>query len=130
MWVANDMRRDTEAILVGEPTGGKPNAPGDALAFSLARSGLEVFYSTKLWRITEGDPPWIAPDITVQLSSTDFFSGRDPCCKRAWRTENNREALRVPAFRQYATQPDARCSEMYDASGNRLNLPTERHMLR
>jgi hypothetical protein len=72
------MRRETEAILVGEPTGGKPNAPGDVLTFSLARSGLEVVYSTKLWRITEGDPPWIAPDITVQLSSTDFFSGRDP----------------------------------------------------
>ena len=78
MWAALNMRDETAAILMGEPTGGRPNAPGDVQSFTLARSGLVVNYSTKIFKLTEGDPPSVAPDITVQLSSDDFFSGRDP----------------------------------------------------
>ena len=49
--------RDAGATLVGEPTGGKPNSWGELRSFRLPRSGLQVFYSTKYFRMLADDPP-------------------------------------------------------------------------
>ncbi len=67
------------AILVGEPTGGKPNGYGEIEKLTLPNSHLEVFYSVKYFRqIPDGDPASLDSDILVPLTMKDFLAGRDP----------------------------------------------------
>ncbi len=39
---AHDLAARTRAILIGEPTGGKPNSYGEVESFTLPRSGLRA----------------------------------------------------------------------------------------
>src|SRR5581483_4378782 len=75
---AIDLKKQTGAIFVGEPTGGKPNSYGEVRTFFLPKSGLAIRYSTKFFSLLADDPPSFNPDIIVQTSSTDYASGRDP----------------------------------------------------
>jgi hypothetical protein len=75
---ALEMRKYTKALLVGEPTGQKPNAYGELQNFTLKNSGLKVFYSTKFFKLSDEDTPSLMPDLTVEMSAADYFAGRDP----------------------------------------------------
>ncbi|HXV65491.1 MAG TPA: hypothetical protein VEK15_32645 [Vicinamibacteria bacterium] len=76
---AFDLKRRTRALLVGEPTGGKPNHFGEVRSFPLQHSRMPVTYSTRFFRLIDGtDPSSLDPDVRVELTSTDFFDGRDP----------------------------------------------------
>jgi C-terminal processing protease CtpA/Prc len=77
------LKRETKAILVGEPTGQRPNSYGEVKSMTLPYSKLRVQYSTRYFKTVEGDPPALAPDIQVELSSSDYVSGRDPVLERA-----------------------------------------------
>lgn len=71
------------AVLIGEPTGQKPNAYGEVKTFQLPRSGLNVQYSTKFFRTEEGERESLEPDVLVELRSEEFFAGRDPVMEKA-----------------------------------------------
>jgi len=71
-------RKHTEAILIGEPTSGRPNHFGEVKKFKLPNSGLSVSYSTKYFKYIDDDPNSLIPDITVETSFKDFASGKDP----------------------------------------------------
>jgi hypothetical protein len=75
---AIDFKNHTEAILVGEPTSGKPNHFGEVNKFKLPCSGLSVSYSTKYFKYLEEDPDSLMPDIAVETTFNDFASGKDP----------------------------------------------------
>lgn len=75
---AHELRRDTEAILVGEPTGQKPNAYGEVKSFTLPHSRIRAQYSTKHFHTDDADPPSMMPDVAVEVSYADFAAGRDP----------------------------------------------------
>lgn len=75
---ALDFRNRTEATLVGEPTGGRPNHYGEVRTFALPNSKLVVSYSTKYFKQSREDTPSLMPDLTVELTSADYFAGRDP----------------------------------------------------
>jgi hypothetical protein len=76
---AIDLKRRARAILVGESTGGKPNSYGEVRSFNLPSSGIRVSYSTRFFRLLpDSDPPSLEPDIRVEISSQDYFAGRDP----------------------------------------------------
>ncbi|MEM8534917.1 MAG: S41 family peptidase [Chloroflexota bacterium] len=76
---ALDFKTQTNALLIGEPTGGKPNAYGEVRHFSLlSQDNLHVNYSTKYFEMMDDDPPSVIPDITVEISSEDYFADRDP----------------------------------------------------
>ncbi|MCG3161240.1 MAG: hypothetical protein JMDDDDMK_02391 [Acidobacteria bacterium] len=77
------LKRDTKAILIGEPTGQRPNAYGEVKTMTLPHSKLLVQYSTKYFKTMDGDPPTLTPDILVERSSWDYASGRDPVLERA-----------------------------------------------
>lgn len=84
MMAAEDLRRELNAILVGEPTGGKPNAYGDVRTFRLPNSRLEVRYSTvRFRRAPEGDPPSLKPDLCVPQPLSDALAGRDTALEAA-----------------------------------------------
>ena len=77
MEASNLLRDNTNAVFVGEPTGGKPQfllRKGD---FALPYYGLRVSYSSG----NEGakDPgPTLIPDIATGLSFQDYTKGVDP----------------------------------------------------
>ncbi len=76
---AISLKREQGAVLVGEPTGGKPNGYGETRTFNLPNSGLPVTYSTKLFRSwPDGDPESLFPDVAAAISSSDYREGRDP----------------------------------------------------
>jgi hypothetical protein len=68
----------TTALLVGEPTGGKPNAFGEVQSFILPYSGVQASFSTKYFSTLPGDPPSLNPHAMVQTSFADYSAGRDP----------------------------------------------------
>ncbi len=76
------LKRETKAILVGEPTGQRPNAYGEVRTMNLPHSKLLVQYSTKYFKTMNDDPPSLAPDVLVERSSGDFVAGRDPVLER------------------------------------------------
>jgi hypothetical protein len=76
----SDVERNTHALFVGEPTGGRVNHYGDSRRITLPVSGLEVRVSTLYWQ--QSDPrdrrAWVVPDIPVMLTIDDYVAGRDP----------------------------------------------------
>jgi C-terminal processing protease CtpA/Prc len=66
------------AVLIGEPTGGKPNHFGQLNSFTLPNSGLTVSHSTRWFQKVEGDPDAVHPDVRIDVGSSDLFSGNDP----------------------------------------------------
>jgi hypothetical protein len=77
------LKRETKAILVGEPTGQRPNSYGEVKAMTLPHTKLRVQYSTRYFKTMDEDPPSLAPDIQVEHSSSDYVSGRDPALEQA-----------------------------------------------
>jgi C-terminal processing protease CtpA/Prc len=76
------LKLEMKAILVGEPTGQRPNSYGEVKTMTLPQTKLPVQYSTKYFKTMDGDPPTLAPDIQVELSSSDYANGRDAVLER------------------------------------------------
>jgi hypothetical protein len=75
---ASDFRSEMNAILVGEPTGQRPNSYSENRAFSLPNSHLSVSYSTQYYKVQEKDTPGIIPDKRIDPDWTSYKEGRDP----------------------------------------------------
>lgn len=66
------------AVLVGEPTGGRPNHYGEVRAFTLPNSGLRVRYATRYFRmLRDADPPALEPDIATPITLENQIAGID-----------------------------------------------------
>ncbi|WP_438444572.1 S41 family peptidase [Gorillibacterium sp. sgz5001074] len=74
---AIDLSKRVNAILIGEPTGGKPNSYGEIEVFELPYSGLHGQYSTKYFRNSEGDPSSLMPNVLIEPSIQEWIEGRD-----------------------------------------------------
>ena len=77
---AIDLERRTEAILVGEPSRGKPNGYSDEKHLRLPNSNVEVNYSP-LYREAMpelGDAPFLPVDLPVEPTFEEYREGRDP----------------------------------------------------
>ncbi|HEX6884951.1 MAG TPA: hypothetical protein VF530_16365 [Planctomycetota bacterium] len=86
LWAAIDLRERHGARLVGEPTGGRPHAPGDVRTLVLPRSTLDVSVSTRLWQkggARYADMDALEPDVLVTESAHEHFAGRDPVLEKA-----------------------------------------------
>ena len=80
------LRREYNATLVGEPTGGKPNQYGEVRNFDLPNVGIRINYSTHYWRnYPEGDPLSLEPDRPAVVTTADLLTGRDPALEAALR---------------------------------------------
>ncbi len=83
LWTADDLRK-SGAILVGEPTGGKPNHYGQVATLSLPNSRLLVGYSTRYYRLLpDSDPPSLMPEVLIEPAIDDLRRGRDPVLEAA-----------------------------------------------
>lgn len=78
-FLVSDLEHYTEAVLVGEPTGGKANSHGDSRKITLPNSGITVRVSTIWWQEDERDRrPWSAPEVAAPLSFEAYRRGEDP----------------------------------------------------
>ena len=75
---AMDFKRLTKAIFVGEETSGKPNHFGELRNLQLPTSKLTVGYSTKYFKKTDENINTLKPDISIEMSFSDFTKGIDP----------------------------------------------------
>lgn len=76
---AVELINQTDAVTVGEPTGGRPNHFGDIHRFVLPESGLVVSYPERYIQLMEGDPPALRPDMEVPCYFSDYMKGVDAC---------------------------------------------------
>ncbi len=77
---ATELDKQTNAVFVGEPTGGSPNLYADPQALTLPNSGIVVNVSSKYF---EFDGPGdqrdaIVPDVAATGDLDDHLDGRDP----------------------------------------------------
>ena len=83
-FLVNNLEDYTEAIFVGEPTGGKRNSYGDSRRITLPNSGITVRVSTLWWQEDERDRrPWKAPELAADLKFDDYRNNIDPALKIA-----------------------------------------------
>ena len=72
-----DFKKNTNAIIVGEATSGKPNHFGEVKSFILPNSKIKTYYSTKYFKRSTNNTNTITPDIKIVNSFTDFKAGKD-----------------------------------------------------
>lgn len=73
------VERLTDAIFVGEPSSSSPNFSGEETNLLLPYSRVRGSISNRYWQDSDPDDvrPWIFPAVPVELTSNDYFSGRD-----------------------------------------------------
>lgn len=70
---AYEFKFETNAIIAGEPSGGKPNCYGEILRFTLPNSNFNVSYSTKYYKLIEDDSIMaLYPDETIIEGIEDY----------------------------------------------------------
>lgn len=108
--LVNDLRRWTDVIFVGEPTGSSPSSFGDAVRQQLPNSKLTVRIATIYWTDTSGrdqNVKWVAPDLPVPNLAADYFKNEDA------------------AFRKCLEYPiDRNLADMYEDLYNSGGMPT------
>lgn len=83
--LAADIDGSTRAKLVGEPTGGSPSNWGDSTQVTLPSLGLTAYVATSYQQFGDERALAVNPDVRVELSSADYFAGRDPALEAALR---------------------------------------------
>jgi len=75
--VAVRLQENAGAEVVGTATGGMPNSFGNAVDFNLPNSDFEAWCSSGYFRLLEGEPPTLEPDVDVGRPWADYGVGRD-----------------------------------------------------
>lgn len=74
---AIETRDEMKAILVGEPSGSKPNNYSENDEMTLPNSRLKVSYSTRYYKFQEKDSPALMPDKLIEPVWELYTAGRD-----------------------------------------------------
>ena len=75
---ALDLRNEANGILVGSPTGMRPNHYGEHAEFRLPNSAFRVSYSTQYYRFGADTDSAVVPDQQIEPTWAEFRAGRDP----------------------------------------------------
>ena len=75
---AADFRNEFGAILVGEPSGQKPNGYSENRYFKLPNSHIDFSVSIDFYKFAETDTPGLIPDKLIEPDWRSFKQGRDP----------------------------------------------------
>jgi hypothetical protein len=72
-----DFKRAAGAILVGEPTGARPNSYSETGFFQLPNSGIQATVSICRYEAWPEDVPGVPPDQLIPPTWADYRDGRD-----------------------------------------------------
>ena len=72
---ALDLRNEANAILVGAPTGMRPNHYGEHGEFRLPNSGFRISYSTQYHRFGADTDSAVVPDQNIEPTWAEFSAG-------------------------------------------------------
>ncbi len=73
-----DFRLNTQAILIGKPTGSKPNHYGEVKTLILPKTKLTLSYSSKHFKYIDEDVDAVFPDIEIDSEFEDYLNAVDP----------------------------------------------------
>lgn len=73
-----DFRQRTNALLVGEPPGERPNSYQERRQMLLPHSNLMVSYSVEYYKFLNRDVPAILPDKRIDPDWNSYRAGEDP----------------------------------------------------
>lgn len=74
---AVELKRNTNAILVGQMTSGNINHYGEVRGFKLPNTKMVIGYSTRYWENWKGKKGALLPDKTITYNSGNFINNRD-----------------------------------------------------
>lgn len=74
---AADFRNEFGAVLVGEPTGQKPNGYSENRNFKLPNSHFDISVSTQIYRFADKDTLGLIPDKIIEPDWKSFQEGKD-----------------------------------------------------
>jgi hypothetical protein len=73
-----DFRRETDAIIVGEPPGARPQGYQENYWLTLPNSGIRASVACRHYRFTDDDVPAVPLDRHIPPRWADYVVGRDP----------------------------------------------------
>ncbi|RXE95633.1 hypothetical protein [Pseudoalteromonas sp. PS5] len=81
----------TDAILVGEPSGSRPNHVGEAGRFKLPYSGVFGLISSQFHQTSRAEDHriWVPPHMPILPDSKSYFAGIDPAINAIYRLLDN-----------------------------------------
>jgi len=74
---AIELKRGTNATLVGEPTSGSVNHYGEVRGFRLPHTKIIIGYSTRYWENWKGHDGPLKPDVSITYSVKNYLHGID-----------------------------------------------------
>lgn len=74
---ATDFRQETDAILIGEPTGARPNGYQEIVWTNLPNSQLRLGCSILRYRFQSDDDEAVMPDARIDPDWVSYRQGRD-----------------------------------------------------
>ena len=72
-----DFRRETDALLVGEPPGARPLGYQENSWIKLPNSRLRISASMLYYKFMDTDTPTVEPDRLIETAWKDYANGRD-----------------------------------------------------
>ncbi|ATP55981.1 hypothetical protein CPT03_05630 [Pedobacter ginsengisoli] len=79
------IKRNTNAIFIGQPTSGNINGYGEVRGFELPKSKIIVAYSTKYWENWKGKKGPLKPDTSVEYSIKNYVEGKDEALTQVYK---------------------------------------------
>ncbi len=74
---AVELKRNSNATFIGEPTSGNINHYGEVRGFTLPKSKIVIGYSTRYWENWKGKKGPLTPDVAVSYSIKNYAAGKD-----------------------------------------------------
>lgn len=82
---AVDLKRNSNATFIGEPTSGNINHYGEVRGFSLPNAKIIIAYSTRYWETWKGKKGPLKPDNAVQYSIKNYAEGKDEALMQVYK---------------------------------------------
>lgn len=82
---AVELKRNSNAIFIGEATSGNINHYGEVRGFSLPKSKIVIAYSTKYWESWKGKKGPLKPDTKLKYSIKNYREGKDEALMQVYK---------------------------------------------
>jgi hypothetical protein len=82
---AVELKRNSNAIFIGEATSGTINHYGEVRGFNLPKSKIVIAYSTRYWETWKGKKGPLKPDTNVKYSIKNYIEGKDEALMQVYK---------------------------------------------